>query len=1149
MKSLHHLFIGRAAVLLLLVAHPSLSPAQPLTLGQALNAPTLNWTSQSGQPAWVATTNVSHDGVASATVGPLAVGAGNANLNATVSGPTFVRFWTKANADYDRDDFLIKLDNGSLGRILQRVDDWQQDMVFVPAGAHTLTWNYYRDVFAAKGAGQAWVDEVELVPGNGAPQIYRPPASQTVWRGQGVNLFAGVAGANLTFLNLQWLSNGVPIPNARGIPFAVVANWAPESPVDFALVFSNSLGVVTSPAARITAHEPVPLATALDLPGAAWTTGTGNRPPWFGQNSVFVQGGSAAAIGPVAPSSICELTALLNGPGVLRFLWKIDAANNDVIELIANGTVDFNYRIRDAVDWQERFYFIPVGARTVGWRFTRDSNSRAAQGMAWVDGLQFTPGETKPIFTSAPTNYTTPIGTQGGGFRFLAIGTPAISAQWLSNGVPIPGATFGQFIPRDPIYPATLAQYSVQLSNRVGVTTSAPVSVTVLPPIPFDEALETTGLVWRASAPFAWYGATNATGGSGPATDYALSPTPGDGTTPMLETTITGPARLGFNWRVNFSRIDVRVNGQPQAGTFLDPSVGIFGDRSFLFLDAGNNAVEWIHLPHTNGFGSVTLDQVTVEPGTFAPQVLRIGGVRETIFEKPPTNQLVDAGTTAIVEVEALGSAPLSYHWQRSGEPIAAPSLPRLTFPSAAETDSGTYSVIVSNAVSVVTSGNAQLTVLSITSLVAAIDAPALSWRRRGSAFWTAQTTNTHDGIDAAVNGLISGNSGGFCELETSVTGPGRLTFWWKNNGDNFDSYEFLVDGETERDLDNDNTWQEAVIDLPAGAHTLTWNFEQDGAPGATPARAFLDEVRFQPGAFAPVFTKTNHPPTQTVNEGDNLTLYAEASGTPPLTYRLFRDNQLVRTVGNGFFFMQNVAPLNAGSYTIAVSNATGQVIGAPCVVQVIAALPLAEATDAPELFWSSFGATRWIGQAAVKHDGVDAASSARLFSAGLNSSLFTTVEGPGTLSFWWKLQGEATTDSFDLQIDGVLQPARLTLNQDWSQQSVTITNGLHSITWIVRAGARFGSPFDPIQGWLDQVDFTPNDPRLLSNRTTVTSGGQMQLHIAGPVGRQYRVETSTNLTAWSVLTTETLTSTRAVYLVNINPAERARFFRVVPGP
>ncbi len=60
-----------------------------------------------------------------------------------------------------------------------------------------------------------------------------------------------------------------------------------------------------------------------------------------------------------------------------------------------------------------------------------------------------------------------------------------------------------------------------------------------------------------------------------------------------------------------------------------------------------------------------------------------------------------------------------------------------------------------------------------------ALDAPDVTWTTGGDAPWFYQTTNTHDGVDAAQAGALTNIYTGSW-LETTVTGRVTVVFSWK---------------------------------------------------------------------------------------------------------------------------------------------------------------------------------------------------------------------------------------------------------------------------------------------------------------------------------------------------------------------------------
>ncbi len=79
-----------------------------------------------------------------------------------------------------------------------------------------------------------------------------------------------------------------------------------------------------------------------------------------------------------------------------------------------------------------------------------------------------------------------------------------------------------------------------------------------------------------------------------------------------------------------------------------------------------------------------------------------------------PTDQNVPLGQTATFSVTAVGSAPLSYQWNKNSLPIAGATASSYTTPDTQAGDNGsTFQVVVSNKVGSTPSVSAKLSVAS----------------------------------------------------------------------------------------------------------------------------------------------------------------------------------------------------------------------------------------------------------------------------------------------------------------------------------------------------------------------------------------------------------------------------------------------------
>ncbi len=175
--------------------------------------------------------------------------------------------------------------------------------------------------------------------------------------------------------------------------------------------------------------------------------------------------------------------------------------------------------------------------------------------------------------------------------------------------------------------------------------------------------------------------------------------------------------------------------------------------------------------------------------------------------------------------------------------------------------------------------------VIQTSSLADAVDATDFVWTTGGDANWFGQTTITHDDVDAAKSGAIGDDEESW--IETTVTGPGTVSFWWKVSSDDLDGYDFLqldIDENYETEISGDSgDWEFLTFEVGGGEHTFRWTYFKDNEFSAGEDAGFLDEFTFTPGDALEI---TTHPFNQTNSPGYRVALFAEATGTPAPTWQ-----------------------------------------------------------------------------------------------------------------------------------------------------------------------------------------------------------------------------------------------------------------------
>jgi uncharacterized delta-60 repeat protein len=218
-------------------------------------------------------------------------------------------------------------------------------------------------------------------------------------------------------------------------------------------------------------------------------------------------------------------------------------------------------------------------------------------------------------------------------------------------------------------------------------------------------------------------------------------------------------------------------------------------------------------------------------------------------------------------------------------------------------------------------------------TLADAVDAPQFTWTTGGNASWAGQTAVTHDGTDAARSGSISDSQESW--LQTTVNGPGLLSFWWKvSSEEDFDFLEFHVNGLLQSgEISGEVDWQQRTVQLGSGNQTLRWRYYKDDVFSSGQDRGWVDMVSFAPASGPPMIVA--QPQNQSATEGANVIFEVVAAGAPPLFYQWFKDTTALNDATNSAYTLLNVRTNDAGSYLVVVSNALGSIASTPAVLSV----------------------------------------------------------------------------------------------------------------------------------------------------------------------------------------------------------------------
>lgn len=200
-----------------------------------------------------------------------------------------------------------------------------------------------------------------------------------------------------------------------------------------------------------------------------------------------------------------------------------------------------------------------------------------------------------------------------------------------------------------------------------------------------------------------------------------------------------------------------------------------------------------------------------------------------------------------------------------------------------------------------------------------------LNWDYDGIG-WIGENQTSHDGSDAAQTcpvpagqDFIHGN------METTLYGPGVLTFWWKISSPSGEDYMTFFDGATPLDWIVGNVdWTLKTFTLGDGEHYIKWEYGKSPRNGQDPSNAWVDQV---------LWTSTDTtPPTVTPNYGSGLynhdllvdlnlnekgTIYYTSDGSTPTTKSDIYSTLKLNTTTTLKFFAVDLVGNTSTLYTI----------------------------------------------------------------------------------------------------------------------------------------------------------------------------------------------------------------------------------------
>jgi hypothetical protein len=307
------------------------------------------------------------------------------------------------------------------------------------------------------------------------------------------------------------------------------------------------------------------------------------------------------------------------------------------------------------------------------------------------------------------------------------------------------------------------------------------------------------------------------------------------------------------------------------AGATIDPNTGAFSWTPAL----GQGPATYNVTVRVTDSGSPSLSDTKI----FAVTVNAA-----PVITAQPQDQNAFPGGNATFSVTATGTSPLTYQWEIGGNPITGATASSLLLANVQASDSGSYSVVVSNSLGAVTSSNAVLTV-SVADSPPSIVAQPQSLTR---------------------------NQGGSATFGVTVAGSVPLYYQWSLNGT-------PLSGATQNTYTDSN-----VQPADAGTYVLVVT----NTFGSATSSVALLTVIVPP-------TIGTQPQSQAVIQGANVTFAASATGTPPLFFQWRKGAANISGATGTSYTLNNVQAASAGTYSLVVTNAAGSATSGNAVLTV----------------------------------------------------------------------------------------------------------------------------------------------------------------------------------------------------------------------
>lgn len=594
-----------------------LTLSQIIDLAEALDQPTWLFEVDQEGSSWLGQANESHDQMDA--VHSVALGNNEmAVLSTELEGPGHLGFFWKVSSETSWDNLKFLVD----GQVLASISGerhWEAFTTTLTGGKHRIQWIYQKDHWLSQGQDRGWVDQVYFLPID-ALQIIQSPTSRDVLHGQPASFQVEAAGTPP--LSYQWYFNDELIPGAQSNTLDIADASFDQAGAYQVAVISGS-DQVMSEVATLKVMESGLLGQALEQPLLPFVTGDGAE-AWFHQTAMTHDQVDAAQSGAVESNQASVLSTSLQGPGILKFFWKVSSEPiYDRLECWLDEKLES--RISGEVDWREAWVAIPEGFHTVRWVYSKDNLLVQGSDAAWLDQISYQPSISL-VITQEPESILTAIG-QMVHFLVEAVGDAILNYQWFLDGVAIEGATKPIF-QIDSVSLLDEGEYTVAISAGGEAEFSQGAALSLLKNPTLADALDQPDWDFTASGDHAWEPQSAI---SHDGIDAAQTPFMADNQAATVRVSVEGPGWLRFNWRVSSERgwdvlecwsdqeLHYQISGEVDWTPVAIP------------IPEGSHQVSWVY--RKDHYVSEGQDRAWLDAITFEPQVIEQISLYREAFE------------------------------------------------------------------------------------------------------------------------------------------------------------------------------------------------------------------------------------------------------------------------------------------------------------------------------------------------------------------------------------------------------------------------------------------------------------------------------------------------------------------------------------